>query len=288
MASDTNEPEFNRNRAELFEALGHPTRIQILQALNQRPMGFAELKKATGIESSGHLTFHLGKLEGLLKVGQDGSYSLTDDGREALRVVSATRDDGGGRIKMSGERPTLRNVVLVAALVALVLFASFAVYQQQQIGSLNHQLSQEQTSSILINGTRYSYVEIPLGSLTLPATFELNGVAFNLTASPIGGAGVTFSVVGTVESNITLSPQLGTGTPVTIRIAPVPSIQVKFADGQSESYNLVNSTRNQFGTIQINFQPTVNPWFTHHANPRAGVYWNLTADSFVFYVSMGS
>jgi DNA-binding transcriptional ArsR family regulator len=72
MAGAESEPEFNTSRAELFEALGHPIRIKILQALERKPMGFAELKKATGIESSGHLSFHLTKLEGLLKVGVDG------------------------------------------------------------------------------------------------------------------------------------------------------------------------------------------------------------------------
>ena len=98
MAPGAANPEFDAGRAELFEALGHPVRIRILQALDERPMGFAELKKAVGIESSGHLSFHLGKLEGLLKVGDAGAYSLTDEGREALRVVSVTRgsQNGGG------------------------------------------------------------------------------------------------------------------------------------------------------------------------------------------------
>jgi DNA-binding transcriptional ArsR family regulator len=39
MASGSDEPEFNAGRAELFEALGHPIRIRILQALEERPMG---------------------------------------------------------------------------------------------------------------------------------------------------------------------------------------------------------------------------------------------------------
>lgn len=58
------EPEkvFDSSRAELFEALGHPTRVKILKALGERPMGFAELKREVGIESGGHLQFHLGKL----------------------------------------------------------------------------------------------------------------------------------------------------------------------------------------------------------------------------------
>ncbi|MDA4124434.1 MAG: winged helix-turn-helix domain-containing protein [Thaumarchaeota archaeon] len=63
---------FDSARAELFEALGHPNRIRILQAMREGPLGFAELKRQVGIESSGHLTFHLGKLGGLVSWGQMG------------------------------------------------------------------------------------------------------------------------------------------------------------------------------------------------------------------------
>ena len=79
--------EFDTREAELFEALGHPTRIGILQMLNERPLGFSELKKKLGIDSSGHLTFHLSKLAGLVKTDLEGKYCLTDSGREALRVT---------------------------------------------------------------------------------------------------------------------------------------------------------------------------------------------------------
>jgi DNA-binding transcriptional ArsR family regulator len=85
--SDDAEAGFNSSRAELFDALGHPTRIRILQVLSQRAMSFSELKKEVGIESSGHLTFHLGKLNLLLRVNLEGLYELTDDGREALHLA---------------------------------------------------------------------------------------------------------------------------------------------------------------------------------------------------------
>ena len=55
MASPEDHSEFNEARAELFETLGHQTRIRNLQALSRKPMGFAELKRETGIESGGHL-----------------------------------------------------------------------------------------------------------------------------------------------------------------------------------------------------------------------------------------
>lgn len=96
MSSDNGEPSsvdgserggFDSSRAELFDALGHPTRIRILQALSHRAMTSSELKKEVGIESSGHLTFHLGKLNLLLHANANGLYELTDDGREALHLA---------------------------------------------------------------------------------------------------------------------------------------------------------------------------------------------------------
>ena len=87
MGTDKSSNEFDLREAELFEALGHPTRIRILQMLNANPLGFSELKKKIGIDSSGHLTFHLSKLVGLVKTNPEGRYCLTDSGREALRVT---------------------------------------------------------------------------------------------------------------------------------------------------------------------------------------------------------
>ena len=60
------EDKFNRTRAELFDAIGHPTRIKILEAVSREPLTFSGLKKTVGIESSGHLSFHLEKLGHLL------------------------------------------------------------------------------------------------------------------------------------------------------------------------------------------------------------------------------
>jgi len=74
MSGESSSADFNRDRAELFEALGHPTRIKILGLLAESPMGFADLKKALGIDSSGLLQFHLGKLNTLVKTAAEGQY----------------------------------------------------------------------------------------------------------------------------------------------------------------------------------------------------------------------
>ena len=280
MASNDAEPEFNQARAELFEALGHPVRIKILQTLERESLGFAELKKAVNIESSGHLSFHLGKLEGLVRAGSDGDYALTDEGREALRVISVTRNEGKGSVRVSTPRLSLRNVAIVALVVGVLLLASFAAYQQQQIGSLNRSITSQQVGTVVINGTRYSYLDIPLQSLNLPASLHFYCVTFNLTATPFGG-GVYLTAVGTTQGQGNLS-----GQPVTVYVFSLcENVQVKFADGQQENYSLVN-TKNQTGVVYVNLQPTDNPWFTHHTNPQAGVYWNSASDSVELLVSM--
>jgi len=90
--TDNGGDSFNASKAEIFEALSHPTRIRILQELSEKPLGFSELKRATGLESNGLLTFHLGKLNDLVKPNSDGAYDLTDNGREALRLIQTVRE----------------------------------------------------------------------------------------------------------------------------------------------------------------------------------------------------
>ncbi len=84
---DKRQVENDRQRAEVFDALGHPTRILILKALSEEPLGFADLKKKTGIESSGHLQHHLTKLNSLIRTDEYGKYCLSDQGKDALLTV---------------------------------------------------------------------------------------------------------------------------------------------------------------------------------------------------------
>jgi len=139
---------FDSSRAELFEALGHPTRVKILRTLETKPMGFAELKREVGIESSGQLQFHLGKLSGLVTTNSEGSYALTDEGREAIRVLKTVPIDfaaTSGRHSVAGRNGWTKplrvfQVVSVVLLVFIAVF-SFAYYSQStQVSSLNTQV----------------------------------------------------------------------------------------------------------------------------------------------------
>lgn len=61
-------------RAELFETLAHQTRINIIRALENQQLSFAELKRHLGIEISGNLQHHLAKLGDLIKQTEEGKY----------------------------------------------------------------------------------------------------------------------------------------------------------------------------------------------------------------------
>jgi DNA-binding HxlR family transcriptional regulator len=99
--------EEDRQRAEVFDALGHPTRIIILKALNEGTMGFAELKKRVNIESSGHLQHHLNKLDGLIKTDGNGKYCLSDQGKDALLAMQAVENVAGLGLKKNGKRTAI-------------------------------------------------------------------------------------------------------------------------------------------------------------------------------------
>jgi DNA-binding HxlR family transcriptional regulator len=72
---------------EMFEAVSHPIRIDIVRILAEKPLGFADLKRELKISSSGLLDFHLKKLDELIAINKEGRYSLTEKGFAALTTI---------------------------------------------------------------------------------------------------------------------------------------------------------------------------------------------------------
>lgn len=121
---DGKEVENDRQRAEVFDALGHPTRIVILKALSEGALGFADLKKKTALESSGHLQHHLAKLNGLIKTDEYGKYCLSDQGKDALLTVQTVENVSGSRTKNPEKNyPRRFNTKMVLKSVSLLLMA---------------------------------------------------------------------------------------------------------------------------------------------------------------------
>jgi DNA-binding HxlR family transcriptional regulator len=120
--------EQDRQRAEVFDALGHPTRILILKVLSEGSIGFADLKKKTAIDSSGHLQHHLTKLNGLIKTDEYGKYCLSDEGKDALLTVQTVENSSARTVtKEKGYRHFKLGLKPVAILLIALLIASSAV-----------------------------------------------------------------------------------------------------------------------------------------------------------------
>jgi hypothetical protein len=121
-----------------------------LKALGEGALGFADLKKKTGIESSGHLQHHLSKLGPLVKTNEYGNYCLSDQGRDALlpvqtveNVAVSGRENGSHRL--NAKRPGSRNILKVLAIgFAFMLLASVAynAYELNQTEFMQNQVSQ--------------------------------------------------------------------------------------------------------------------------------------------------
>ncbi len=79
-----------KSEASLFEAISHDTRIRALFLLRNTALGFSKVKHELGIKSSGNLQHHLGKL-GILIELNEGLYTLSDHGREAIMAIEAVR-----------------------------------------------------------------------------------------------------------------------------------------------------------------------------------------------------
>jgi hypothetical protein len=93
------------------------------------------------MESNGLLTFHLGKMRELVKLNPEGNYALTDEGKEALRIVEATKNQSQ---RGSFPRPSVRvphlTTVLACLVLVLVVLASVSAIEYTQIQGLDSRL----------------------------------------------------------------------------------------------------------------------------------------------------
>ena len=200
---DREEQDFDANSAEVFEALGHPNRIRILKALSAEPLGFSQLKREVGMESSGLLSFHLQKLGRFVKSDTEGNYALTDEGKEALRVADAIRNHvPNRRSRRLVSSPNIERLVIVALLIGLVAIGGAAAYQQGQISGLSR--SNASTSRTTTTATTaplvFNYSSIPsqffIGNYSVSV---VQGVGYVIPVGPkvhsYGGFYTSFNVV---------------------------------------------------------------------------------------------
>lgn len=137
---DTDSSAFDASRAELFEALSHPLRVRILQVLGARPQRFSELKHTLGIESSGHLSFHLEKLGNLVKTTLDGDYELSNEGTEALRLFITLNQVNESPSVLMALKDSLFNRKIVTVSLLLIIIAGFII-SSSSLRNLQDQIS---------------------------------------------------------------------------------------------------------------------------------------------------
>jgi DNA-binding HxlR family transcriptional regulator len=315
--------EFNEARAELFEVLGHQTRIKILQALSQKSMGFAELKRETQIESGGLLSFHLRKLAHLVKLTPDGDYTLSDEGKEALRVIATiSSEERNGRIRPkvlnSGNRLKVLAAIFIVALIAL---GGLGLYQQQQIGVLSKEVSANLVGTVSIGGNSFWYMTMPAqmaSGATNGTTISFHGVTFTLLRPGSYASGTSAIIMYVVNGNSTAangSFTIANGTSTTVPVEVFVTNGTAFCT----SCNTSNKTgvpvtvtlepqaltvyllpRVQVGLPNGESQILLSPqsssntlayvqgsnsfWFTGNMHPIVGVSVNYQAGTVTFYV----
>lgn len=165
--------------AQVFDALGHPTRLRILRLLSDGPLSFAELKKKTNIDSSGHLQHHLTKLNGLIKTDQYGSYGLSDAGNDALFTIQTVENASKRRNRRfashDGKSRTLLTIAIAAlalCLIVSVLYLSnasftltqYATQTQTNTNQYVNMTNQYVNETLLAEKNRY-LMDIMIGSL---------------------------------------------------------------------------------------------------------------------------
>ncbi len=161
MDKNSESPDFDAIKAELFEAISHPLRIRILEALNEKPMGFAELGRAVGIGGGGHLAFHLNKLRHLVKMNKEGNYELTGDGKEALWSVNVLQRSTA-EVPTLARRPSVRHrsllkPILAIVIASIVVLGGASAYEQREYAFQQQQLAtQQKLIGILQNGLPFT------------------------------------------------------------------------------------------------------------------------------------
>jgi len=108
---------------EMFEAVSHPIRIDIVKILAEKPLGFADLKRELRISSSGLLDFHLKKLDDLIATNKEGRYSLTEKGFAALTTVEGAA--GYYRLRSAHKKSYFLALAVTALVNIGVLWVAF-------------------------------------------------------------------------------------------------------------------------------------------------------------------
>jgi DNA-binding HxlR family transcriptional regulator len=266
MTVSDKDPSFNASRAELFEALSHPLRLQILTALNESPRSFAELKHLIGIDSSGHLAFHLQKLADYTAITARGEYTLSDDGHEAYRLLTTIHDHHPQPLSSHHRIQSMRLPLIVVCIILVSLSIHYYQYQAyQQVVTDNDALQ-----------TFYDTV-LRIENSTITKTYAASNTASRIDGDGIVGVSYQLYPLYTLFPNTTLTLDIHL-------LEDMPEacylpVQVRYISrAQLTAYGLVFETYEP-GTIITEFPPILlDAQVTHSqaftvALPAIGLYY---------------
>lgn len=209
-------------RAEFLDNLAHPIRIMILKMLQQKSMSFSELKKDLGIESSGHLQYHIRKLGNMVKQDAYGKYAISDDGREVIRFLEiagqlvATKP----RFKISWKK-ALCLMLIILALSALVIPEIWQRLSKQIPLYENLDLSED---FIMIGGKEFRYLLITTSELENGTRIFFRGIVFTYLAPTTLRLSPVRMTYGEIEPS----------NPITEMEVTFAGFKAEYKDGQSE------------------------------------------------------
>ena len=117
----------------IFKSLKHPIRRKILRVLVDKQLAFSEILDILSIDS-GHLSYHIENLGGLVKHSDNGKYELSSIGTAAVDLMSGVEERPQLPTptgKLRGRKA--RNVLMGAVLAILIASAVLNIYYSNSL-----------------------------------------------------------------------------------------------------------------------------------------------------------
>lgn len=125
---------------EIFAALKHPVRRQILLFLEQNgEVSFTALQKAVGKDDTGLLSYHLKELAPLVEQSERGKYRLSEIGKAAVALFMKVEDERNLTSKVVSREfeRWIGKIVFLAFIVGITLIAPLSVDIYLSVQTLN-------------------------------------------------------------------------------------------------------------------------------------------------------
>ncbi len=117
----------------IFRSLKHPIRRKILRILVDKELAFSEILNILSIDS-GHLSYHIENLGGLVKRSVNGKYGLSSVGVAAVDLMSGV-EEAPRLLAPTGKLrwKNIRNILMGAVLVILIVSVAFNVHYSSSL-----------------------------------------------------------------------------------------------------------------------------------------------------------